>query len=367
MKEDIHTTLIYSAIALFVHFLLTLSKDLFSENWSSQQAFDLIFEGIPDWDLLQEIASWNFDATLQSGTKEKSVVYGQLYNYLRYPDLHAKASASFYHLQNYTDNHFYLHIHLSDNLNKSWNGLEVFKNMSMFIKIIKPDIELADKYIELDSKNNNDYMTIENNYMLVKNSIYLSIFIDPNSELISKRYWSSIALDISIKDVSIRSKLFSDIKIVTENSFYLITSTIFIVIFMIIYWWIIFNITRTYLHSWNISPVYSDIFVTLLLSPIAFYISQFELSILREVCPLSINVLLYLFANVLVFILSWILTFGELSLKLCLHNKLFESNNMIDYSLKNHCIRGRDISLKNKSYILNNKDIIVSINLNFIL
>ena len=45
------------------------------------------------------------------------------------------------------------------------------------------------------------------------------------------------------------------------------------------------------------------------MSPIAFYMSQFELSVLREVCPLSINVLLYLFANVFVFTLSWILTF----------------------------------------------------------
>ena len=119
----------------------------------------------------------------------------------------------------------------------SQKSLYNFKNMSMFIKIVKPDIKLADKYIELDSKyNNGGYMTIGNNYMLVKNSIYLSIFIDPNSDLTSKRYWSSIALDISIKDVSIRNKLFSDIKIVTENSFYSISSTIFIVIFMIIYW-----------------------------------------------------------------------------------------------------------------------------------
>ena len=78
------------------------------------------------------------------------------------------------------------------------------------------------------------------------------------------------------------------------------------------YWCIIFNTANAYLQSWNIYLVYSDKLVALLLSPIAFYISQFELSILREVCPLSINVLLYLFANMLVFILSWIPTFAVL-------------------------------------------------------
>ena len=236
MKFDIVNALLYSAIMLFVHFLLTRISNWFETSHDVLQDSYSAVEGMPDWDLLQEITSWNFDATLQTGTKEKSIVYGQLYDYLRYPDLHAKASASLYHSKNFTENHFYLHIHFSDNLNKSQKSLEDFKNMSMFIKIIKADIKLADRYIELDSKSNNGFMIIENSYMLVKNSIYLSIFIDPNSELTSKRYWSSIALDISIKDVSIGNKLFSDIKIVTENSFYSISSTIFTSIFMIIYW-----------------------------------------------------------------------------------------------------------------------------------
>ena len=88
--------LFFSAIGVFAHFLFTRISNQFSASHDVLKDSYSAAEGMSNWDLLQEIASWNFDATLQAGTKEKSIVYGQLYDYLRYPDLHTNASASLY-------------------------------------------------------------------------------------------------------------------------------------------------------------------------------------------------------------------------------------------------------------------------------